>query len=261
MSTYVMSDIHGCYDEMQMMLEQIQFSTDDKLILAGDYIDRGYQSYEMLNWIMTCPDNVILLRGNHDQEFVYHVELMQKMCAKQEMDAASVEDTARMYMLISRRGIETSQFDRYGTIRELIEKKQVVLTQFTAWEEAICKMPFVRFCDVNGKKYAVVHAGYIADLHKAGLDGVYDSVEDFYLCARREAYTLGGLPHGTVIAGHTPTTVRGQFPYNEGNVFYYYDEYRDCSFYDIDCGCSSRWAKPGAKLACIRLDDETIFYI
>lgn len=50
MNTYVMSDIHGCYDEMYNMFDKIGFSENDQLIIAGDYIDRGNQSYEMLCW-------------------------------------------------------------------------------------------------------------------------------------------------------------------------------------------------------------------
>ena len=49
-SYYVMSDIHGCYDDMIKMLEQIAFTDEDTLILAGDYIDRGSQSFEMVNY-------------------------------------------------------------------------------------------------------------------------------------------------------------------------------------------------------------------
>lgn len=63
-----MSDIHGCYDDMIKMLEQIAFSDEDTLILAGDYIDRGSQSFEMLKWIESNPKNVIFLRGNHDED-------------------------------------------------------------------------------------------------------------------------------------------------------------------------------------------------
>ena len=56
-----MSDIHGCYDDMIKMLEQIAFTDEDTLILAGDYIDRGSQSFEMLKWIESNPKNVIFL--------------------------------------------------------------------------------------------------------------------------------------------------------------------------------------------------------
>ena len=49
MSTYVMSDIHGCYDDLQTIMEIIGFSADDRLMIAGDCIDRGSKTYEMLN--------------------------------------------------------------------------------------------------------------------------------------------------------------------------------------------------------------------
>ena len=69
MNTYVMSDIHGCYDDFIAMLDQIKFSESDQLILAGDYIDRGSQSFEMLKWIENAPDNVLLIKGGHEAEF------------------------------------------------------------------------------------------------------------------------------------------------------------------------------------------------
>ena len=40
-----------------------------------------------------------------------------------------------------------------------------------------------------------------------------------------------------------------------------YNAGKDCVFYDIDCGCAFRDRDPDAKLACIRLEDEKIFYI
>ncbi len=51
MSTYVISDIHGCFDEFQTMLGRIGLTAEDRLILAGDYIDRGKQNLEMLRWL------------------------------------------------------------------------------------------------------------------------------------------------------------------------------------------------------------------
>ena len=65
-----MSDIHGCYDELIKMLEIIDFSSDDSLIIAGDSMDRGPRSFEVLEWMLNVPDNVILLKGNHDVEFI-----------------------------------------------------------------------------------------------------------------------------------------------------------------------------------------------
>ena len=45
LSTYIMSDIHGCYDAFLSMLSAVRFSGSDMLIAAGDYIDRVKQSY------------------------------------------------------------------------------------------------------------------------------------------------------------------------------------------------------------------------
>ena len=41
MSTYVIGDIHGCYDEFMQMLDKIALSDSDRLLMVGDYIDRG----------------------------------------------------------------------------------------------------------------------------------------------------------------------------------------------------------------------------
>lgn len=48
MSTYCISDIHGCFNEFQDMLKLINFQKEDELYILGDIIDRGPQSAEML---------------------------------------------------------------------------------------------------------------------------------------------------------------------------------------------------------------------
>lgn len=68
-----------------MMLQEIEFSYQDELILAGDYVDRGPQTVEMLRWIENCPDNVIPLKGNHDAEFAGYVRLLQIIDGSNEL--------------------------------------------------------------------------------------------------------------------------------------------------------------------------------
>lgn len=41
MGMYVMSDLHGCYDDFLSMLAKINFSGTARMIMARDYIDRG----------------------------------------------------------------------------------------------------------------------------------------------------------------------------------------------------------------------------
>lgn len=264
MSTYVMSDIHGCYDEFMDMLEQIKFSNEDTLILAGDYIDRGPKSLEMLQWIENLPENVIALCGNHDIEFAYNVELLNKF-AKEDMDKDSNEETLLLYALFSQAAIKKtggfSVFDIYGTISELITVYGITLNQLLKWTDCIWEMAYFHMLDVNGKKNVVVHAGYTECLDNDKMDSHYETLDDFYVYARDDAYINGGIEHGVIIAGHTPTTLEEELPFNDGNVFKLYDEEIDCTFYDIDCGCSSREHMDNAKLACIRLEDEKIFYV
>lgn len=60
------SDIHGEYDKMIAALAKVNFNmNEDTLVSLGDPFDRGAQSYEVLEFLMACP-NRILIWGNHD---------------------------------------------------------------------------------------------------------------------------------------------------------------------------------------------------
>lgn len=263
MSTYVMSDIHGCYNELMNMMKKIEFSSKDTLIIAGDYIDRGKQSYEMLKWIENPLENIHLIKGNHDVEFAYSVSLLSETFKQKNMDNQQNLWTAYtcMKQLFAKMDNGSSFFDYYGMIGKLIEEHNVTMRQLVLWAECIDKMPFLYEINVNGKRCIVVHAGYIEDLEHADTEETYETVEDFYLYARDDAYICGGIEHGIIVAGHTPTIKEEEFPYNNGDIFRMYDEEQDCTFFDIDCGCSWREKRKNAKLACIRMEDEKIFYI
>lgn len=264
MSTYVISDIHGCFDELQDMLKIINFSIEDKLIIAGDYIDRGTQSYEMLMWIEDKPANVILLRGNHDEEFAYCVDLMGVMFEKKDLPVDSLEATEVIYDLLrelAETKLSVGAFDYYGTIGKLIRERQVTMERLDKWNDIIREMPYVHREIVNEKEFIIVHAGYIEDLDKVDTEDSYETKEEFFLNARDDAYMCGGMPGGIIIAGHTPTIFENELPYNNGDVYSFYDEELDCKFYNIDCGCAYKTKCKTAKLACIRLEDEKIYYV
>lgn len=265
MSIYVMSDIHGCYEEFLAMLETISFSDADQLIIAGDCIDRGKQSYEMLKWMEQCPLNVRLLRGNHEEEFAAYVDLMLLLDRTEELetDFSSHEETAALYQslkyFIRHTALPVSYFDLYGTIGSLLDQNHVTLEDLCRWSALIRKMPYYQKLNVGGRIYIAVHGGYSESLDNVGAG--FGTPEQFYLYAREEGCQAGGVQHGTIIAGHTPTIVKNSFAYNRGEVFRCYNAARDCVFYDIDCGCAFRGREPDARLACIRLEDEAIFYV
>ena len=129
------------------------------------------------------------------------------------------------------------------------------------WAKIVERMPYFYKTDINKRTCIVVHAGYIESLDNVDTEESYESIEDFYLYARDDAYMCGEVEHGMIIAGHTPTIKYEEFPYNDGNVYRMYDDSLDCIFYDIDCGCAMGSVQENAKLACIRLEDEKIYYV
>ena len=72
---YCMSDIHGCISAFEKALELVLPQLDDKntrLILLGDYIHEGEDSYAVLDRIMGLQKQygseiVIALMGNHEE--------------------------------------------------------------------------------------------------------------------------------------------------------------------------------------------------
>jgi len=73
---YAISDIHGCYDQLIHLLDQIPpLGPDDKIIFLGDYIDRGPKSYEVVQHLLQLPkESTIFLKGNHEDLLLEYIE-------------------------------------------------------------------------------------------------------------------------------------------------------------------------------------------
>jgi serine/threonine protein phosphatase 1 len=67
---FAIGDIHGCFDSFKELVEnQIQLAKVDKLVLLGDYIDRGKNSKEVIDYIIDLDEkgyDIISLVGNHE---------------------------------------------------------------------------------------------------------------------------------------------------------------------------------------------------
>ena len=71
MATYVIGDVQGCFDELQNLLEKINFNKNfDKLIFIGDVINRGPKSLETIKFIMSLGDSAEMVLGNHELVFL-----------------------------------------------------------------------------------------------------------------------------------------------------------------------------------------------
>ncbi len=72
------SDIHGCTNKLVNVLDKAKYAPgEDLLVLLGDYIDRGPQSYETMQLVKyLVASGAIALLGNHED--------MAMMAAKHE---------------------------------------------------------------------------------------------------------------------------------------------------------------------------------
>lgn len=73
---YAVGDIHGCLDNLERLLEEVQPDLNrDRLLFIGDYIDRGPNSKGVVDYVIRLqrlypPENIICLKGNHEAMFL-----------------------------------------------------------------------------------------------------------------------------------------------------------------------------------------------
>ncbi|MDC1175001.1 metallophosphoesterase [Bacteriovoracaceae bacterium] len=72
MRTIFVGDIHGCFEEFQLLLKKLNYHKDDRLILLGDLINKGPHSVEVLKFVKSNKIEFIL--GNHEYGFLKYVK-------------------------------------------------------------------------------------------------------------------------------------------------------------------------------------------
>lgn len=96
---YIMSDIHGCYSQMEDALKQWD-QEKEHLIIMGDLIDRGPDSLKVVEKLMELknefPDNITILKGNHEEMLLSWLNTPKELLAYYYNEAHS--ETLKSFM-------------------------------------------------------------------------------------------------------------------------------------------------------------------
>jgi serine/threonine protein phosphatase 1 len=89
--TYVIGDVHGCYNELMTMTDLIFKRQVDKIIMLGDYIDRGFNSKQVIEYCIDFKqqlgDKFIALKGNHEDMCLYDVQTWMNNGGRETMES------------------------------------------------------------------------------------------------------------------------------------------------------------------------------
>ena len=235
-----MSDLHGCYDKYQMMLEEIKFDDKkDKLIILGDVLDRGKNPLCIIKDIMQ-RENVELLMGNHEL-FALSVMPYVNSPVDEINEEFYSEELRKKYFTWMWNGGDTT-FDEFYKL-SIKEQKEIIAY--------LQELPSSIEVTVNGNKYFLSHAGinnYTSDEElgwKTVEDFIWHSPDNFDMPFFKEKNRF-------LVFGHTPTfRISGG---TAGKIF------KKNNYIGIDCGAVFEKYFDG-KLGCLCLNTMEEFYV
>lgn len=217
-----MSDVHGDYDHFVELLSLIDLQNEDVLYVLGDLIDRGKDSFKLLQYVMD-HENIILIKGNHELFYELHYE----------------------------RKLGTADWIRMGGLYSVSELASLSNSQKLTYYEFIKNLPRYLKIEVEGKPYFLCHSGVreTGRVMEKGIIKVKESIdvqlavnEFVYLCDA-DMYENGEDWEfdENLIVGHFPTLNYGKAEIYKKN------------FIDIDTGNGYR--SHGGVLTVLRLED------
>jgi serine/threonine protein phosphatase 1 len=69
-------DVHGCADELRLLLNKLPLSDEVEVVFLGDYVDRGPRSREVIDTVLELQPQcrVVPLMGNHEAMFLDYLD-------------------------------------------------------------------------------------------------------------------------------------------------------------------------------------------
>lgn len=255
---WVIADIHGCMKQFMEIINNPEIKENDIVHIAGDIIDRGPGSAEMLDWAMeniSEDGRYRMIRGNHEDDLIYEYESFKRKTVRMEdMDLDCIEEdlmfqSLPVYELRCRYG-----FDEYMA-RSGKETIGDIIT-YIRWMKKL--RLYERITTGNGRKIVLAHAWFKGHME----NGVIcpDISESEILCHREidEQFNLTGedyqpMEDGEVLVhGHTPVIAVNGYRSTEAAPIF-----RKNSI-NIDGGCFI--GKNRGRLMAMRLEDNYVIY-
>lgn len=209
---YAMSDIHGCIEELQKQMEQVELSGDNRIVFLGDYIDYGDSSYQVLKYLRDLQkkhgaEKVVVLKGNHEQMFLDWIDDYRNPHPDEAEAYMTFNDWLRTDFESGADTISTfisqKQMDFLNQIwrtcsMETINREavQMILSNHEKMIWWMQKMPSY----VETESQIFVHAG------------VDEEAGEFWMWGTSDSILLGKFPatkgkfYKTIVAGHVGTS-------------------------------------------------------
>ena len=237
---YVMSDLHGCYEEYIKMLNKINFNDNDILYIIGDICDRGPSPMKILLHMMN-HDNIIPIYGNHDVNTFKALSLIKYYSKEVLLDKDYLVKNDLMeydeymdYLFWLSDGGRTTLED-YNKL-SISDKNKIInyLSDFYYYKEIV----------VNDINYVLVHGGFNNfDSNKELFEYSLEELTNSRLDYNKKYYN-----NKIIISGHTPTKLI--------DINYTGKIIKRNNQIAIDCGCVF-----GYGLGCLCLDTMEEYYV
>jgi len=171
---YIIGDIHGCFSKLQNIYAKIQniIEDEDIIIFLGDYIDRGSDSYNVIEFLISISDkhNIVFLKGNHESMLFEYIN------GDVDMD-----------LFYYNGGDKTvKSYKKHTGVFNIPESHMDFLKNLALYYE--------------GNNFIAVHAGL-----NPKIDNMEAQKEDDLLWIREQFFKADKTWEKTVIFGHTPT--------------------------------------------------------
>lgn len=246
MRYYVCSDLHGCYDRYQALLQRME--KDSVLYLLGDFLDRGPEGLRILLDALERP-NVELIAGNHELTAAL---LLPKTV--QEVTQESLEHPEELMGWLE----DIAAWREDGGGATLAEFRILTQAQRRQVLEELEQLPVYEELSVEGNHFILTHGG-LGEAPDPRRPLEEYSIQE--LLFTRPNLSKPWESETYVVFGHTPT--RYYFAREAGldlrtmDPSQYRDEiYRRGRWIGIDCGCGQ-----GGRLGCLCLNTLEELYI